>query len=102
MIVYIAGPITGHDDYKERFAEMAARIELEGHIALNPAILPDNMPPTCYMPICIAMLEQADAIFLLDGWDQSPGAIAEMLYAERQGKAIVSFSGEARNEFKAS
>lgn len=30
MIVYIAGPITGHDDYKERFAEMAARIELEG------------------------------------------------------------------------
>lgn len=89
MIVYIAGKMTGLPDLG-RAAFMAAEEHIAnlGHIVLNPARLPEGMPKERYMPICLAMLEQADAIFLLDGWEDSDGANIELAYANYQDKAV--------------
>jgi hypothetical protein len=34
------------------------------------------------------MLDAADAVLLLDGWEQSTGATIEKLFADYQGKKI--------------
>ena len=34
--IYIAGPITGTDDYIERFAAAEAKLQKEGNLVVNP------------------------------------------------------------------
>lgn len=84
--VYIAGRITGDPRYREKFAEAEAALRGEGHIPLNPAVLPEGMEKDDYMRICTAMLDSADAIGLLGDWTSSPGAQLEMHYADYVGK----------------
>ena len=88
-VIYIAGPIKGHADYIERFCAAQLDLEARGWIVLNPADLPAGMPAERYMPICLAMLQQADAVYMLQGWEGSDGAGIEYLLAEYQGKEVL-------------
>ena len=94
MIVYIAGAIAGEPNYKAIFAKAAERLKAEGHIVLSPAMLPEGMPRDRYMPICLAMLQQADAIYTLKNWPESPGADLERRYAKYQQKIWRDEMGE--------
>ncbi len=86
MIFYIAGPMTGLPGYnRDAFAQASVLLRRCGHTVLNPAVLP-QLPEDKYLPICTAMIDAADAIYLLDGWPKSLGARCERLYAKRQGK----------------
>ena len=91
MIVYIAGKMTGLPDKgKAKFDAAADDLrQYAGCIVLNPADLPDGMPKEKYMPICLAMIDAADAICPLDDWEDSPGAMIEISYARYQGKNIL-------------
>lgn len=90
MTIYIAGPMTGIvNDNREGFNEAEAFLKAKGHTALNPALLPRTLDDKKYLPICIAMLEACDAIFMLDGWENSQGAKAELAYAKRQRKVVI-------------
>lgn len=88
MTIYIAGPMSGIEDFN-RPAFEAAEIHLRelGHVPLNPGILPTDLPEGAYLPISLAMLQQADAIYLLKGWIISDGAQIEARLARRQGLA---------------
>lgn len=86
--IYIAGPITGVEDYRERFAEAERRLTAQGYIALNPAILPEGMSTADYMRICLAMLDTADAVAMLPGWGKSMGAGIEHTLARYTGKPV--------------
>lgn len=88
-VIYIAGPIKGRADYIERFCAAQLDLEASGWIVLNPADLPAGMPADRYMPICLAMLQQADAVYMLQGWEGSDGAGIEYLLAEYQGKEVL-------------
>ncbi len=46
------------------------KLRCAGNIVLNPAVLPDGLSQQQYMSICIPMLMCADAIYLLDGWEE--------------------------------
>ena len=70
-------------------AEMVMRSR--GFKVLNPACLPVDLPPESYMPICLAMLGQADAIVLLPGWDTSPGSCLEHEVALYQHLDIIEY-----------
>lgn len=90
MIVYISGAIqNSKTPYREKF--QAARLHLEsiGHSVLDPSFLPSDMPLTRYIPICLAMLEQADAIYMLSDFRDSEGAMLELDYATYQGKKVL-------------
>ena len=50
--------------------------------------LPDDMPPERYMPICMAMIDQADELVLLGSWLASPGAQLARDYAAYQRKPV--------------
>ena len=83
--VYIAGKIAGDPEYKRKF--LAAHMEQrnEGHIVLNPAHLPEGMKSADYMRICLAMIDSADMVAFLPGWELSAGAWIEHEYCRSTG-----------------
>ncbi len=86
--LYISGPITGIPDYKEKFMAAAKELEevFDDAVVLNPATLPEGMNRADYMRICLSMVDVADMVALLPGWENSAGAMIEKKYAEYQGK----------------
>lgn len=87
---YIAGPMTGIVKLN-RPAFCAAAVQLRkslGRVVLNPATMPDGLAQAEYMDICLAMIRSADTVYLLQGWEQSEGAMAEYHYAKKIGKQL--------------
>lgn len=89
MKIYIAGKINGFENYKEKFKEAEDKLLKEGHVCMNPAILPEGFPYEAYMPICTAMINQCDAVYILDNWKDSRGAKVELEYAKVTGKTVL-------------
>lgn len=90
MKVYIAGPMTGLPHFnRPAFQQAALNLSFEKHVPLNPAILPDGLTEADYMAVGITMLQRADAIFLLTGWQFSAGARAEHALALKLGLEVI-------------
>ena len=56
---------------------------------MNPAVLPAGFDYEDYTKICFAMIDVCDAVYMLDNWQDSPGAMREHEYARHTGKAIM-------------
>ena len=85
-VIYIAGPITGVERYWEAFERAEDEIRAKGHIPLTPTRIPWDLSNDKAMKICLAMIDQADVVYFLPGWDESKGARLEMSYCEYTGK----------------
>ena len=103
--IYISGPISGTDDWKERFerAEKHLRVfysaageEIE---VVNPAAIamPESTTWQQYMDITLQMLRGCDEIYLLAGWRSSKGAQIERLYALGSGIQVTHEVGGHHN-----
>ena len=89
-VVYIAGPMRGLDDCgRERFEKAERKLLAYGYRPINPGVLPTNLDDVNYMPICLAMISQADSIMMLDGWQYSEGANLEYKFAWMCRKNIL-------------
>lgn len=88
MIVYIAGKITGDPEYREKFHAAEVRLRERGYTVLNPAVLPEGMTHDAYMHICLPMLGESDAVYLLRDWRDSAGACMGRDEAIKLGKLI--------------
>ena len=100
MKIYISGPITGTDDYMERFQAADDRIRAKGYTAVNPAAelaCKDSNTTTWeeYMGEALKLLATADAIYMLKGWERSKGASIEHWVAIAMGKKVYE---ELNNE----
>ncbi|MCX9038831.1 DUF4406 domain-containing protein [Citrobacter portucalensis] len=94
-IAFIAGPMTGYVNYnRDEFNAEASVLEDRGFTILNPAILPDGLEHQQYLAITLSMLEQADVVFLLDGWEKSIGALREFQRARELGLMFMFQSWE--------
>lgn len=91
-VIYIAGPITGVTGYKERFERAEEFVKAVGYIPLSPAHQPGGMSNAQYMRMCFAMIDSADEVLFLDGWEQSKGARLEHQYCEYIEKPIIGSS----------
>ncbi|WP_208952450.1 DUF4406 domain-containing protein [Rahnella sp. ChDrAdgB13] len=90
MKVYIAGPMTGPPHFnRPAFQQAAINLSFEKHVPLNPAILPDGLTEADYMAVGLTMLQRADAIYLLAGWQFSAGARAEHALALKLGLEVI-------------
>ncbi len=85
MKIYISGPITNVLDYKEKFDEAEKHLKEKHPNAeiINPTmiVLPASCTHEDYMNIDFMLLDLADAIYMLKGWDLSKGACMEYGYA---------------------
>lgn len=87
MKVYLAGKITGDQNYREKFAAAAKKLEERaGVTVISPAVTPEGLKKADYMRICFAMLESADTAAFLPDWEDSPGAQLEKHWCEYVGK----------------
>lgn len=100
MKVYIAGKITGNENYREEFEKAQAELEKDGHTVLNPAVLPEGLTKAEYMRICFAMIDIADEVRFLPGWQDSEGAKVEYTYCLYVGKKMLDL-GLIRNAERA-
>lgn len=87
-VIYIAGAIKNASDYWIKFDVAEAHLKFKGWTVLNPTSLPEGMSGEKYMPICLAMVQAADAIFMLKGFEASMGANVERDFALYQQKEI--------------
>lgn len=94
--VYISGPITGTNDFIERFAAAEQILKSIGYTVINPASVErlEKMPQKSttweqYMGEDLKMLATADAIYLLKGWENSRGAVIERDVAVGMGKQVL-------------
>ena len=99
MKIYIAGKITGDPEYRKKFACAARQVEALGHIALNPAELPEGMEPAAYMRICFAMLDVADELWYLADAAKSAGARVEMQYCRYIKKRTRKLSDAVEEDY---
>lgn len=96
--VYISGPISGTDDYLERFARVEERIKARDWVAVNPAkvnaSLPKDTSYACYIDTSLAMLRHCTMIWMMKGWKDSKGALLEYAYARALDIAVIDEEGE--------
>lgn len=90
MKIYLSGAMANCADiYRMLFYREQLKLERDGHTVINPAILPTGLAHDKYMPICLSMIDGADAIYLFNNWQNSKGALLEKAYAEYQGKDVI-------------
>ena len=100
-MIYIAGPMRGlpHSNYHS-FNAAAARLRAVGHTVQNPAeigerfggidaILSSQKTLDAVIKEELRILAECDIIYLLDGWQHSEGARAELKLALEKGLDII-------------
>ncbi|MCR5725418.1 MAG: DUF4406 domain-containing protein [Treponema sp.] len=92
MKVYLAGPITGHKDYKVKFDSWADIFRGCGFSVMSPAVLPAGFDYSDYMHVDRAMIDTCDGVVFLPGWEKSVGARDEHAYAIDTDRRIFELS----------
>lgn len=98
--IYISGKITGSPHYMADFrkAELFLAKEIgKGKLPytsiINPAktnaTLPCDFEWDDYMKVCYKLLELCDAIYMLKGFEESKGAMRELVYANNMGLRVL-------------
>lgn len=88
MKIYIAGKITGKENYQDDFNRAEVRLLKKGHKVMNPSILPAGFEHAEYMKICYSMIDVCDSVYMLKDWEDSTGAKMEKEYAKIHGKMV--------------
>lgn len=89
--VYLSGPITGTEDFMERFTAAEQRLTAAGYEVINPAKVSSALPELThgeYMAICRAMLPMCSEIYMLMNCEWSAGAMEELSIATRLGLKV--------------
>ena len=98
--VFISGPMTGIEDWnRPAFMEAEYLLRMEGHIVMNPAVLPLGFTWKDYMEISLQMLSACDAVYMLEGWEDSAGARLERRYAIKRGMKVWENEGMLRPDY---
>lgn len=90
MKIYIAGKITGLENYKELFSKAANKLKDKGYSVMNPAVLEGGkFTQDDYMHVCYAMIDVCNSVYFLNNWKDSKGANLEHKYAKEKNKIII-------------
>lgn len=92
MILYLAGPMTGHDDWNyPKFHDAAAALRELGYVVLNPAETEGDpaKPWAWWLRRALRQVTEADGLALLAGWGASRGALLEVQVAGALGMEIA-------------
>jgi glycosyltransferase involved in cell wall biosynthesis len=94
--IYLSGPMTGLPDYnRPAFAEVAEELRSQGKSVFNPGDIGPTeniMPRAWYMRKDLEALMKSDSVYLLPGWENSPGAQLEVEIARELELPIVQLN----------
>ena len=80
--MYLSAPISGYDidERRETFERVENELKKLGYKVLSPMKngLSQDEPTSRHMKRDIILLLQADAIFLMTGWNRSAGCLTEL------------------------
>lgn len=99
MKVYLAGPMTGYEDYNYPLFESAttwlrlAGYEVVSPHEINPPEIGSDHPWEWYMKRDIVGLLDCEAIVVLPGWEASRGATLEATIGRALGMSILELAG---------
>ena len=95
MVLYLSGERTGTDrDWVERFSYAEREVSDAGYKVINPVKIHTRARGlTCeqMMDIDLALLDIADGIYMISGWENSAGSNREYGYALAKGLAIYTY-----------
>ena len=97
MKIYISGAITNTDDHDIRFKRAEQELIDQGHTPFNPERIGTvvqnamhwRMEYEDFMTLDEIFLRQADAIYMLKGYENSDGARRELRLAVMLGKTVM-------------
>jgi hypothetical protein len=82
MRLYVAGPMTGYDNYNfDKFNTVTRELAWMGHEVYNPASSfngAQDLPYDLYLRHAVQMVTMVNGLVLLKGWEQSRGALTEV------------------------
>ena len=104
-MIYISGAMTGIKDYNyPEFNRVAAGLRSAGHEVFNPAEVDFDKTGMSewgiyqeYMDLDLQGLEKCNIIYLLKGWENSPGARTELKRAI-ENNIIIKMQGDIVGE----
>ena len=92
-VVFLSGQYRGNVEDNITHAERASKsLWQQGYIVicphLNTARFDGICPDETWLKGYLEILRRCDSIYMLKGWDESVGAIAELKLAKQMGKRI--------------
>lgn len=91
QIVYLSGNLLENKNAKDEFYRAELFLKQMGYTVMNPVeILKDlqELKQEDRIRVCYRLVDVADIIFMVSGWQKSKGANAELSYAKSLGKEI--------------
>ncbi len=86
-LCYLSGPITGTNDYEQRFDKAAKEVVAMGFTPVNPVTLLHEHDKTweAYMKESIKAMMDCEVVYFMEGAMDSQGAFIEFQLAQRLG-----------------
>lgn len=99
-IVCILGNGTRNEAERSKYADAETVIMNLGHGVLTSAWLPDGIEREACTRIDFALIDAADVVVALPGWEDSADAQQEMRYAMERKKTVAQYNKFVSSELK--
>jgi|GEM_PF-1835611 len=102
-VIYLAGPYRADTAWQvhqniQRAERVAARMLTNGLVPLcphkNTAYMDGVVSDDTIIDGCLALVTRCDALFLMEGWQESEGALKEKEHAEKHGLPVFQHAHE--------